>query len=269
MSIRQSKELVTPKIAESWLNTNHNNRHLREGVAEVYAKDMKAGNWTQCVMPISFYEDGELADGQHRLYAIVESGTSQEFIIVRGLARRDGLNIDTGANRSLVDAGRISQLDFALSHAVIATARGIATGISTLGRSSNAEKLRLVEEHREAAEFAIKAMPRTKNIYNSVTLSAVGRAWYMEADTQRLEQFCKVLGSGFSDGLADSAAVAMRTYLLQNAGLASTSQMWRDTFLKTQNAIGHFMSRKPLRIIRPVTEEVYPLKRRRQMKKAA
>lgn len=70
-------EKITPKIAEAWLNANTCNRKLRDGIVERYAADMTAGKWTECPEPISFYVDGDLADGQHRLFAITESGTTQ------------------------------------------------------------------------------------------------------------------------------------------------------------------------------------------------
>jgi hypothetical protein len=186
------------------------------------------------------------------------------------LQREDGLNIDTGLGRTLVDNGRISGLDPNLSHNIIATARAIATGMPSAGRMSNADKLAMVAEHRDASEWAISKMPHTKNICNSVTLAAVGRAWYVEADKERLEKFCKVLGTGFSDGDADSAAISIRNYMLTNAGTAASTPMWRDTFLKAQNAIQYFMRRQRLTVVKGVKDEAYPLrKRRQQLKKAA
>src|SRR4051794_1259299 len=112
-------EKIGPKKAEQWINANKTNRSLRAGVVEQYAGDMRNGNWTQCTAPIAFYEDGDLADGQHRLYAIVESDTTQTFSVARGLERRDGLNIDTGLVRSVVDNARISGLETGLSNYIV------------------------------------------------------------------------------------------------------------------------------------------------------
>lgn len=263
-------ELVTPAKAAGWINANTGNRSLRDGVVEQYAADMKAGNWTQCTAPIAFYEDGDLADGQHRLYAVVESETEQRFIIMRGLKREDGLNIDTGLSRSLIDNGRISGKDTELSVAIVGVARAVAYGMGSTGnRLSNAQKLEMVAEHREACEWAVSHMPRSKNICNSAVMGAIARAWYWEVDKERLDKFSKVLGTGFSDGDADSAAIAMRNYLLQHAGVAAGSSMWRDTFLKVQNAIQYFMKRQRLTVIKGVKEEGYPLKKKRVQRKVA
>lgn len=265
MPVTTTNEKITPAKAEQWLNSNCNNRSLREGVVEAYADDMRNGNWTRCTQPIAFYEDGDLADGQHRLYAIVESATTQEFIVMRGLSRRDGLNIDTGLARTIVDNARISGIDIDLSNNLVAAARAIELGETGGGgkRMTNAQKLAVVNEHREAAQWAISNLPRAKNIYNAPMLAGIGRAWYIESDMERLAQFCKVVGTGFGDGVEDSAAIAMRNYLLSNAGMASTSTMWRDTFLKGMNAIKYFMNRRRLTIIKSVSEEVYPLKKKK------
>lgn len=258
---------VTPKMAEQWINSNTCNRSLRDGVVEQYAADMRAGNWTQCTAPICFYENGELADGQHRLYALIESQTTQRFTIMRGLSREDGLNIDTGLGRTVVDNGRISGLDPNLSPALVGTARAVESGMPSMGRMSNAQKLAIVAQHREACEWAVSHVPHAKNICNSVVLGAVARAWYWERNHARLDEFCKVIGTGFSSGEADSAAVAMRNYLLQNAGIAASAAMWRDTFLKVQNAIHYFMDGKRLTVIKSVKEDAYPLKVRRTSSK--
>ncbi len=268
MSIKITLENVSVQKAEDWLNKfNKTNRSLRQGVVEQYAADMKAGKWTQCVDPIVFYDDGELADGQHRLYAVIESDMTQTFSVMRGLDRASGLNIDTGLGRTVTDNGRISGQDTGLSNNLVAVARAVVTGMASAGRASNAQKLEMVNAVREGAEWAISHMPHAKNVCNSATLGAIARAYYWEADKDRLDRFCKVLGNGFGEGDADTAAIAMRNYMLTNAGYASSTTMWRDTFLKCQNAIDYFMKRKKLTVIKTVKDEAYPLKKRQKVGK--
>lgn len=252
-------EKITPATAEKWLNANKTNRRLREGVVEKYAADMKAGKWTKCTVPISFYDDGDLADGQHRLFAIIESGTTQQFLVLRGLTRKDGLNIDTGLTRNIVDNGKISGEDANLSLALIAVARGIEAGAPAGDGLSNAMKLEMVTKHREPAQFALSYGPRGKFLRNAIVQAAIGRAWYLEPDKDRLRRFCDVLGSGLPGGQDEFAAIALRNYLLQKGPVCSTSSMWRDTFLKAQNCISYFMRRRSLSAVRGVADEAYPL----------
>lgn len=260
-------ERVTPQKAEAWLNQNKSNRKLREGVVERYAEDMKNGRWTRCTAAIAFYKDGDVADGQHRLWAIVESGCPQSMIVVRDLDREDGLNIDTGLSRDIIDAGRISGKDPDLSRALMSAARAIAFGDAANGHvaQSNAAKLEYVDAHREAAQWAATNVKRVRYLSNAPVLGAVGRAFYhLGSDLARLKRFCDVLGDGFSSGDSESAAVALRNYLLARNSTAATNACWRDTFLKAQNAIAYFMAGKKLTVIKSIADEAYPLKGKRK-----
>lgn len=261
-------ETIDPAKAERWLNENKVNRKLREGIVELYAKDMRNGNWTQCPVPISFYADGDLADGQHRLWAIVESQTTQTFNVTRGLSKADGLNIDTGLTRSLVDAARISGLQVGMSNMATSVSRAVATGTAAVGRMSNAEKLQLYEAHKEAVDWAIAHGPTGLRLRNSVTLGAVARAYVWEEDKARLKRFCEVLSTGFQNGDDEAAAIAMRNYILAKEGTFSTSALWQDSFFKTQTAIHNFMKRRKVMVIRGVGEEAYPLKKKPQVRRS-
>ncbi len=262
-------EKITPQKAEVWLNQNRTNRKLREGVAEKYADDMTNGRWTRCTDPISFYRDGDLANGQHRLFAISLSGVPQTFIVVRDLDRADGLNIDTGLQRDIIDAGRISGTDTDLSRALISAARAIAEGDAAKGSMSNAARLAMVEEFREPAQWAASNVRRTRFLSNAAIMGAVGRAWYVETDHAKLKRFCDVLGDGFSSGDTESAAIALRNYLIARGSTASSAACWRDTFLKAMNAIAYFMQGRKLTVIKGVSDEAYPLKGKGRKRRAA
>lgn len=255
-------ETITPAKAKQWLNHNNNNRNLREGVAEKYAADMRNGKWTQCTSPIWFYENGDIADGQHRLWAIVESGKEQDFLVGRGLKMEDGFNIDTGAPRSLIDNARISGSDLELSTTLISVCRGIEEGDRSIVQFSNAQKLEIVAKHREAALFAMTHGAHGTRLRNAMINAAVGRAWYYEGDKERLQAFGKILSTGFADGNRDAAAIALRNYMLAGkAPRAADQTQWRDTFLKAQNAIHYFMRGRSLSVIKGIADEAYPLKK--------
>jgi hypothetical protein len=254
-----TQEKITPAKAEKMLNSNKSNRKLREGVVEKYTEDMRNGRWTQCPVPISFLYDGTVADGQHRLWAIVESGVAQTFNVTRGLTKEDMLNIDTGLPRNLVDNSRIAGLDPSLSHGLIGTARAVEYGVRGSESLSNSTKVLLVTKHRAACEFALKHGPRSKYLRNAVVLASIARAWYHEQDKNKLHRFGDVVQTGFSDGTHESAAIAIRNYLLSKGSSASSTALWTDTFYKVQNAIFYFMRGKSLMIIKSLLEEAYPL----------
>lgn len=263
MALEVTIQKVTPKLAEQWLNTNTSNRKLRDGVVEKYAEDMKSGNWTTCPEPISFFDDGTLADGQHRLWAITESGATVPFLITRGLTKEDGLNINTGLGRSLVDNARISGKNTQLTNTIVSTARAVAEGGPAGKAASPALRLAQVEAHDEAVRWAVSNGPTGMGIRNAITLAAMARAWYFETDLARLKRFADVLSTGFMDGDGETAAVALRTYLKDKGPTAASAALWVDTFLKVQNAISYFMRGKKLTVIKGIKEEAYPLKKPR------
>jgi hypothetical protein len=262
-------ETITPAKAASWLNLNVLNRPLRDGIVEKYADDMRSGCWTDCPEPISFYEDDELADGQHRLYAIVEAGVTLKLPVARNVRREAGLNINTGLPRTIVDAARISGADPDLTNALIGTARAVAVGEPQRTALSNASKLALVELHREASQWAVSNCRHVRYLCNAVIMGAIARAYMHERDHELLKRFCTVLGTGFSEGEKESSAIALRNYLIARASANTSPAMWRDTFLKVQNAIHYFMRGKKLTVIKGVAEEAYPLKKPKQPQRKA
>lgn len=94
---------ITPKLAEEILDKNTLNRPLRSGRVERYSADMKAGNWKLNGESIKITADHQLLDGQHRLFAVIDSGVTIESLIVEGLDADVMATIDTGAQRSFSD----------------------------------------------------------------------------------------------------------------------------------------------------------------------
>jgi hypothetical protein len=94
---------ITPELAREWLGFNTHNRNLRFRVIRAYAADMAAGNWQWNGESIKFAKDGTLLDGQHRLAAIAESGTTLDMLVIRGLPNETQETVDGGAKRRFGD----------------------------------------------------------------------------------------------------------------------------------------------------------------------
>lgn len=251
-------ETITPAKANAWLNRNTSNRKLRDGVVEKYTVDMLAGKWTECIVPIVFYENGDIADGQHRLWAIVESDTTQRFFVLHGLSREAGLNIDMGLTRTLVDNARISGLNADITNEMTATARALESGNRTGKALSNASLLAMVEKHEAALKWVCSHGPRGKGLRNQCILAAIARAWYHVEDKDRLARFCQVVSTGMMQDPSESAAVALRNLFLMNRN-AHLNQLFRVNFLLTQAAIKAFFKGSSITRLRTPTEEPYPL----------
>lgn len=101
MQIQMMK--IGPDLARQFLEKNLNNRDVKPTRVAKYVKDMKDGQFIATGAAISFFEDGSLADGQHRLLAIVESGVTIDYPVAFGVPKSAAPNIDTGATRTAGD----------------------------------------------------------------------------------------------------------------------------------------------------------------------
>ena len=99
---------VTPSMAALWLAANKQNRGVSKSALAAYVKDMQEGRWLFTGEPISFDADGHLLNGQHRLTAIIQSGVTLPFLVVRGLASEAQDAMDKGRKRSVSDQLGIS-----------------------------------------------------------------------------------------------------------------------------------------------------------------
>lgn len=94
--------MVTPEMAERWLEHNTHNRKLRQRTISRYRADMEAGLWTMAADPIRFDRSGGLLDGQHRLVALSElpDVVTIPFLVVRGLPAESQGVMDQGVKRT-------------------------------------------------------------------------------------------------------------------------------------------------------------------------
>ena len=102
------KITITPEVARDWLRFADVQRTLRKTRVARYAEDMRAGRWGEDITPVVFDTNGNLANGQHRLHAIAESGVAQTLWVLRGVSPAAIRQMDTGAPRNVGD-----QLKFA------------------------------------------------------------------------------------------------------------------------------------------------------------
>lgn len=99
--ITHNIERVTPVMAARWIEKhNSNNRTISKSRVAGYAAEMAAGRWTFNGETIQFDRDGVMLNGQHRCQAIIETGLTQTFLIVRGLDPQTQVTMDQGTRRA-------------------------------------------------------------------------------------------------------------------------------------------------------------------------
>lgn len=102
MPIRSTVEKITPEVAAKILEDSKTiqNRNVSDHHVEWLTSQMRDGRWVLNGEAIIVDEDGQLLDGQHRLWAVVNSGITIESLVTRGVERKAFPTIDTGAART-------------------------------------------------------------------------------------------------------------------------------------------------------------------------
>jgi hypothetical protein len=199
---RISWEEVTPAIAREWLTKNAKNRNLRETTVMAFARDMARDAWSENHQAIAFGADGELIDGQHRLAAIVKSGRSIRFLVIKDVPR---------------------------SSMVVATCNMIAMvaiqeGLDRVKRVSVPTVLAIAERYREGLAYVVKNRSTVQGLRSAPVCAAVAFAY--AAAPKKTEDFYKrfSLGTGLDE---ESPILVLRNYLLNEGGIPRGSSRSR------------------------------------------
>ncbi|MBR2389625.1 MAG: hypothetical protein IKG25_02360 [Mogibacterium sp.] len=215
-------ETITPEIAQQYLTHNvRNYRKYQPLKAKAYAMDIKNGKWEFNGESISFYENGDLADGQHRLNAVIIAGTPIVSSVNYGVSN-DVVIFDVGKGRSLHELGVASGLEgYANSTKVMAVATMYVSGV---GRNSTPKRT-IVEYVRDhAAELAearrIVRVGSTRAICDNSAICALTYALVRGgAKVNLMEDFFSVVNSGFAiDGRDCTPAIVFRNMMLEKFG---------------------------------------------------
>lgn len=126
-------ETITPEVAAELLQSNTRNRGLNAKYVQALAAEMRDGNWQMAGDPIRISVSMVLLDGQHRLSAIVESGTTQQMVVINDLPDETFAVMDTGRMRSAGDVLDIagvpnSRLAASAARMIINYQRGVVSG---------------------------------------------------------------------------------------------------------------------------------------------
>lgn len=239
---------VTPQIAEAFLEKNTKNRKIDWNVVHSYAEMMRRGEWQLTSEGISFYENGSMRNGQHRCYAIIESGVTVRMVVVYGVPN-ESVICDNQKTRSLQNYCQLSDYSPALSTKITSTL------VNTLfsqraGRMKigEATKLRFINNEAEYLEKAYHMVcPGSRRIANRAPVSAaVYCALRCGVSESTIKRFIEVAESGFQQGEHESAAIVVRNKIMKlGRGYGGGRALAEDIFSTTLKAIRDFELSKP------------------------
>ena len=78
----------------------HGNRNVNYARVQRYLTEMEGDFWEPTHQGIALDQEGRLIDGQHRLWAIIISGTTQKMMVSEGVSRDTFYLLDQGFSRN-------------------------------------------------------------------------------------------------------------------------------------------------------------------------
>lgn len=266
INISSSIEMITPALARLYLDKNTRNRPIKSTVVSRYALEMKEGNWEFTHQGIAFDSEGVLLDGQHRLEAIMLSGSSVPMLVTRGIKSESQLIMDDHAKRNTADALSLARCEkISIRHVSIIRASSelcaSIKGKRRLALTKNEVNL-AYDVFRPSFDFLTYISPvDTRGVTTAPVLAAVCLAFYYVPNLKDLIEFCNVFfGKKHVISEDQRTAIQLREFLLKNSGGGGYAGR-AEAFLKTQRAIYAYTKREKLsRLVAGSIYYDYPLK---------
>ena len=183
---------VTPRMCETWLDKNINNRPLNQRHVNLLTRTMLQGDWDLNGESLKFDVDGNILDGQHRMWACIESDTPFKTMVIYNLERITFDTIDTGRNRNAPDVlsmnGEVNTV--LLSGVLKHVGRYYSGQMLSTGKITNKEIESLLDTHPKTREIVAKLSRGAYRVpWCAPTL--IGTCWYLaqQKSTAQAESF--------------------------------------------------------------------------------
>ena len=240
MGITHAVETITPVIASALLETNVNNRNIRQTRVDQYASDMTNGAWHFSGDPIKVSETGILLDGQHRLWAVVESGVTLDFLVIRGLPDEIYTILDSGLPRAMSD---VFQHEGIVNHGVVASTvrnflgykRDWLLDTNRMVKISRDEQVEYAMAHDDSLQWAVRVSKRTRHGIgrcSTVAWAAFALAIEEVHGREKAEEFLNPVSTGVALDHGDPR-LGLRNWAIQR----STRRAANDPALQLATSI--------------------------------
>ena len=239
-------ETITPEIATEYLKANHSNRNVQRSTVRNYARDMRNGCWQLTSAGISFYENGELADGQHRLYAVIEAGVPVDMYVTYGVPNTSSI-FDRGRIRTVANIMSMSGVNSSIAqNPVISGVRYLfkLCGNDRVTDNILIEFCKTNEQTLDASISAVRSGVGHAICQKAPIIAAAFCSLYCGVNEGLLRQFFTIVNTGFYNNARETSAIVLRNYLLKDYhGMNASSK--KALFETTVSAIMDFMAMTP------------------------
>lgn len=243
MAAKVGIQEITPTEALKLLEKNTGNRNVRQGRVEMYAADMKAGNWKLNGAPIIVNGTGAVLDGQHRLLACVMANKPFTTTVVSGVTNEAHKTIDTGLGRTMSDELRWQGEEH--TAALAATLNllwkldddSLTEPYPVASRAALSAYLKANPEVRRSVQMSQSQDARATKI-RTTALAAVHYMLLREHGVEIADRFVDRVSAG-TDYTRFDPCLTLRNYALSVAGnraLRPSSAHWLAVIVKAANA---------------------------------
>jgi hypothetical protein len=243
---------VSPVIAAEWLRSNQNRKLKPQHVKRLRA-DLRAGRYLPTHEAIARYEDGSLADGQHRLTAMVEEGMGAWQWVCTGVPLDSREVIGGGITRSIHDQTSIA--GYGIPRKAIDIIRcALECSPSPNKKPTTPEVVAFWQRHEEGLQFTMAQFAaRVPRVSVAAVMVVVFRAYYT-AEVTRLTEFCSGLYSGRCECGPDDGVIVLRNWLFRTLNPPRT-----EIYSKAESALVGFLKRQPMTKVYGMSTEQFPL----------
>ena len=261
--IKTAQIEVTPQQAIHWLEKNTHNRPLTQSAVDRYARDMATGRWTFNHQGIAIADDHTIIDGQHRLWAVIESKTTIPMMVTTGLHISVQDSIDGGLVRSardvlvLREGAKVENLHLGIARIL---ARQCGAEIPTRGEVIDCYKL-----HQAKVDQSVQLFPhRARHIRTATVLTVFARSLYTQ-DASDVARFARILSDGLrSDDedepqRRDDNALLLRKFLRGETTQRCLRPTVPEAYFKTERALRAYLDGDRLKTLYAANEEMFPL----------
>lgn len=252
--------LITPEIATQWLAKNTRNRHIRERAVAELVRKIKNGQWQPNTLDaIGFYEDGTLANGQHRLTAIAKAGLPVYAKVEYNVPMEAAVCIDSGKSRTANDAVMIVTGESYYTAKISKMVRTISSSGHNL---THEDHVKISTKYREPlikVKDMFEGLP--KHLQATSIMASVFTALMNGVDEEKLRRFVKVLSTSYAQSDAEVSIVAFKNRLDAENNLRNSKQR-RDYIYEVkrcQNVIYNFVKGKAISKFAAPDSYRYPL----------
>lgn len=250
---------LTPRLARLLLTRVGDNRKPKRATILRYAATMRAGQWQLTHQGIAVSTRFEVIDGQHRLFAVVESGARIEVLAVRGVSQDAILVFDNGTARTDADSIRIHDIGLKdLETIEVTTAKRMIRSCRKFMRPVSRADLRtFILKHRTMIQLAHGALwqeGRVPNVTHAEVNAVLARAAYACPRDVLIS-----VGTFLANGKAPSEEFESLR-LLREWLLKATPKELRQRYGKTERALRGFLDKAKVdKRLTEAREELFPI----------